>query len=201
MPIVIFRYWYGVTAMNTKVRVVLIFLGVWLLGGCQTMQVPLSTQTRNAELYVDADPKTVVPDKLHQLKVGMCEHEVFATLGITHETPNLMNLRVEDLFQHVSLLNGRTVEPASCVAVHEAEVPYIGHRLPFTNIRNTGYVKSIKWVRRSQGADWYVDIIFYRGAFISYAVGGELNRDTLDSAYPWESVLSNPYGEIGDTLR
>ena len=180
--------------MNRYVAVCVTSIAL-LLAGCETTQIPLSTETRNADLYGD-NPKLVVPELLKGLKVGMCEHEVFTILKITHETPNLTNLKVEELYQHVSLLSGRSVEPASCVAVHDAEVPYVGHRLPFTQIGNTGYLKGIKWVRRSTGSDWYVDLLFYQGTFLSYAVGGELHRDTRKSAYPWESVFGDPFSRI-----
>lgn len=174
-------------------------LTVLLLTGCETMQIPLNTETRNDSLYSE-NPKTVVPKLLSGIRVGMCEHEVFGILKITHDTPNLTNLNVEELYQHVSLLNGRTVEPASCVELHDAEVPYVGHRLPFTNIGNTGYMKGIKWVRKSTGSDWYVDLLFYQGTFLSYAIGGELHRDTRRSAYPWDSIFGDPFGRINDTV-
>jgi hypothetical protein len=185
--------------MIGKYGTILIAMIFVMFAGCATKQIPLSTETRNAMLYGD-NPKVVVPELLTKLKVGMCEHEVFTLLSISHETPNLTNLKVEELYQHVSLLNGRTVEPASCVEVHGAEVPYVGHRLPFTHVINTGYLSGIKWVRRSSGSDWYVDLLFYQGTFLSYSVGGELHRDTQRSAYPWESALGDPFSSIGSSI-
>jgi hypothetical protein len=185
--------------MIGKYGAILVSLAVITLVGCATQQIPLSTETRNDTLYGD-NPKVVVPELLTKLSVGMCEHEVFKLLNISHETPNLTNLKVEELYQHVSLLNGRTVTPANCVQVHDAEVPYVGHRLPFTHVSNTGYLSGIKWVRRSSGSDWYVDLLFYQGTFLSYSIGGELHRDTQRSAYPWESALGDPFSRIGSSI-
>ena len=142
----------------------------------------------------------VVPQLLAQLHVGMCEHEVFGVLNITHRTPNLTNLKVEELYQHVNLLNNRIAKPADCVQLHDAEVPYVGHRLPFTSISDSGYLRGIKWVRNSRGSDWYVDLLFFQGTFLSYSIGGEQNRGVRDSAYPWETMFGNPYREIGGSI-
>lgn len=172
-----------------------------VLSGCETGQIALSTETRNTALYNGEDPKQVVPELLNELTVGMCEHEVFSILHINHDTPNLTNLSVEDLYQHVSLLNGRTVEASSCVETHDAEVPYVGHRLPFTELHNSAYLKGLKWVRRSTGADWYVDLLFYKGTFLSYLVGGEMNHDSRHAAYPWEGIFSDPFGSAEGRVR
>ena len=170
-----------------------------MLSACQSSQIPLSIRTRNTDLY-KVDPKEVVPKLLSELSVGMCEHEVFAILNITHETPNISNLSVEELYQHVSLLNGRSVPPSRCVQTHDAEVPYVGHRLPFTDIASSGYLKGIKWVRTSRGADWYVDLLFFQGSFLSYSIGGEKHRDVRHSVYPWEVPFGDPYRDIGRSL-
>jgi len=159
------------------------------------MPVKLSKETRNTDLYAQ-DPKVVVPELLTSLRVGMCEAEVFSILGISHDTSNLVNLSVEDVYQHVSLLHIQNDKTYSCAKSHDAELPYVGHRLLFSEIRNTGYFKGIMWFRKSSGSDWHVDLLFYRDAFISYAVGGELNRDVRKATYPWEGILGDPFGRI-----
>ena len=183
---------------TTGVGACCLALCLLFLGGCETMQVPLSKHERTAGLCQN-DSST--EERLARLRVGMCENEVFEILGISHETPNLADLDTTNIFEHVSLLTDRNVTTNACRTKHDAEVQYVGHRVPCLQLKKSGYLHGIKWVQYVVGEDSHIDLLFKRGAFISFARGGVKNKDSKDSAYPWEGVLSNPYDEIGDTIR
>lgn len=177
----------------------LVLCGVLIFfSGCETMQVPLSTVERKGGLC-QQDP--VVTEKLSRLQAGMCEQEVFDILGISHETPNLGSLDTLTLFEHVSLLSERSKPSNVCSTSHDSEVPYVGHRVPCTRLNRRGYLEGIQWVQRTIGEDSYVDLLFKDGSFISFSKGGIINKDSKESAYPWQSILSDPFSELGDTVR
>jgi hypothetical protein len=87
------------------------------------------------------------------------------------------------------------------MTTHDGEVPYVGHRVPCTRLGKTGHLEGIKWVQQTTGEDSYIDFLFKDGAFLSFSKGGVINKDSKESAYPWESILSDPFSELGDAVR
>lgn len=186
---------YHVTA---RVGACCIALSLLSLTGCETMRVPLSKHERTAGLCQN---NSDTEERLARLRVGMCEQEVLEILGISHETPNLADLDTTNVFEHVNLLTDRNVAVTACRTRHDTEVQYVGHRVPCLRLKKSGYLRGIKWVQHVVGEDSHIDLLFRHGAFISFARGGVKHKDSKDSAYPWEGVLSNPYDEIGNSIH
>jgi len=104
------------------------------------------------------------------------------------------------VYEHVSLLEKRPSLRSACKTIHDTEVPFVGHRVPCKDLKRNGYLDGLKWVQRTIGEDSCLDLIFQRGAFVSYAECGVKNRDSKDSAYLWESVFGDPFSSINDTV-